>query len=245
MGFVVYFVAKTPDLTTNHAVYDIIFCFTPHILMRRTLILTVCTMTGLLCITHAWAQEAEEEKKKPSWSTGLPERASVPTMNTPASEIDKPSFEVEQPTSIEIPAADLALPDGLQQKFELPEMTIDNSTPEVIESDVEPDVEPDVEYGDFAATDSAQLNNYSWEILDMEPVKIPKSLSFSNQQVMLEISINPKGEVVKVRRVNDRTSNKILNYASSTIKKWRFSAPEAVGINGIISKTMTVALEPR
>lgn len=158
-------------------------------------------------------------------------------MNTPASEIEKPSFEVEQPASIELPETDMALPDGLQQQFVMPDMTIDNSLAEAIESEVE--------YADYTATDSAQFNNYSWEILVMEPVKTPNSLSFSNQQVMLEISINPKGQVVKVRRVNDRTSNKILNYASNTIKNWRFTAPEAVGINGIISKTMTVELVPR
>lgn len=201
--------------------------------MSNTLIIVLSAMVGLIGMTNAWAQD-NEDKKKPSWSTGLPERKSAPIINTPSSEMAKPTFEIEQPGLIELPESDLAVPAGLQQKFELPEIIIDNSASE--------DIDESVDYEDI---DLAQLHNYSWEILAMEPVKIPKTLSFSNQEVMLEISINPQGEVVKVQRVNDRTSNKILNYANTAIKQWRFKPPAAVGINAIISKIMRIELLPR
>ena len=205
--------------------------------MKSRLFFCLCTVTGLFSFSVTFAQDDVEEKKKPSWSTGLPERKSAPSMNTPSAEVEKPQFAMEQPASIDIPETDMALPAGLTQKFVMPEITIDNSAPEIDE--------PEVEYKVYTAIDSAMLNNYSWEIVEMEPVKIPKTLSFSYQEVMLEISINPQGRVVKVARVSDRTSNTILNYASKTIKKWRFKAPEDDGINGIVSKTMKVELLPR
>ena len=210
------------------------------ILMKNSLNLSLSVLVGLICSTNVFAQD--EEKKKPSWSTGLPERQVTPSLNAPAAEVEKPQFEIQQPTLIDIPEAGVTLPEGLNEKFEMPAVIIDNSlgvTEEIQQEEQQND------YADYSAADSSLLDNYQWETIEMEPVIIPKVLYFTYKEVLLEITINPEGRVIKVNRVSDRTSLGVLTYASNVIKKWRFKAPAEIGIDGNITKTMLVKLEPR
>lgn len=204
--------------------------------MNSTLII-ICLL-GLLMTGDGFAQDDNEPKKKPSWSTGLPERQVKPSMDQPEVQVDQPAIDIEQ-AEIEVERPNgLAIETEFQTDFTLPQIEISS-----IKDDED---EPQVEYEVFSAADIDSQYDYDWQIEEMRPVKIPKTLSFSYQNVMLEVSINPKGEVVKVKRVSDRTSNVILNYATQTMKKhWKFSAPEAVGITGIITKIMSVDLVSR
>ncbi len=228
--------------------------------MKRTQHCYLCLLMGLFYPLVSLAQESEEtEKKKPSWSTGLPERKTAPSMNAPVTEVGKPDFEMAEPETIEMPESDMELTDGLNNEFTMPQITIDNSLSEEVEPEPEPEpvVESkpietsDVQYEVYAATDSSVNRNsslagdYQWEIIKMKPVKVPKTLLYKAQDVMLEITINPLGEVVKVNRVDKRLSDSIFKYANHVIKKWRFEAPESAGIDSNISQTMRVELQPR
>ena len=214
--------------------------FLKSILMKNTLNFSFLMVVGLIFSTSATAQD--EEKKKPSWSTGLPERQATPNMNAPAAEVEKPQFEIQQPTFIDIPDTGITLSEGLNQNFEMPDITIDNSLNKTAEIE---QVEHQNDYAEYSAVDSTLLDKYQWETIEMEPVIIPKVLYFTYKEVLLEITINPEGKVIKVNRVSDRTSLGVLTYASNAIKKWRFKAPADIGIDGNITKEMVVKLEPR
>lgn len=183
------------------------------------------------------AQEQTTEKKKPSWSQGLPERQATPDFRKPAAPVGQPTAEINEP-EVDMPSAvDVAIDSELTPDFEMPAIEIQVAEPAADEAALE--------YQVYAASEASALNDYDWQLLEGEPVEIPKTLSFSYKEVWLEVSINPRGEVVKVQRISDRTGMVILNYASQALKNWRFSPPEAVGIDGVISKTMKIDLIPR
>lgn len=217
--------------------------------MRHLFILILSMLAGVFCPAVTFAQD-DEEKKKPSWSTGLPERHKTPSMNTPDAKVEKPLFEMDQPASIDIPESDMAFPEGLDQKFEMPEITINQSAPkepkqEEPKKEEPKKEEPKKEYAVYSDNDPFVLDQYQWETIEMEPVKIPKTLYFSHKEVLLEVTINPEGQVLKVARVSDRTPNSILSYANRAIKKWRFKAPSEHGIDGNITDIIRVELFSR
>lgn len=250
--------------------------------VMKILFLWVLMMVpGALFAQQDGAEDENENKKKPSWSTGLPERTAAPTLNKPSTNLGKPSFDVADPVKTELPSADVSFNNELSEGLKLSEIDLgsplpvakpqinqeDNnvvsfdSSPEVREEQqaAEPVIEPalvtESENIIAVAEQPAILNagnhvnrnksSYDWEILKMEPVKIPRSMSYSYQEVTLEVHINPQGEVVKVKRLNDLTSNKLLNYSTKAMKNWQFKAPADYGINEVISTALVVKLEPR
>ena len=88
-------------------------------------------------------------------------------------------------------------------------------------------------------------NGYVWEALVSEPVKIPKSLSFSYKEIQLEVHINPAGEVVKVKRLDDVTSSMLLNYSNRALKQWQFRPPAEFGIDEVLVNSLLVEMVAR
>ncbi len=216
--------------------------------------------------TESSEAEQEANKKKPSWSTGLPERKAAPSMNKPNIDLGKPDVDLDRPDLVEMPSTDVAID---RESFAIPEISIEPATPtsavppvaksssrtrrtvsfdaSAVTTEEEPEMQvEDVQPEAVAMVDnSKQLNGYDWEILKSEPIKIPKSLSFSYKDVKLEVHINPEGKVVKVKRLSDLTSNLILNYSTKTLKKWQFRPPAEFGISEVIQTNMVVDLVAR
>lgn len=233
------------------------------------------------CVLFAQQDKDEDkDKKKPSWSTGLPERTAAPTLNKPSTDIGKPDFGVAEPDNSSMPATDMSLDNELSEGFALPEITIDTNLPvasqqkttkshqavtsdssdlKVEEKTVDEAVvesqaaitEPNADISDrvsetlIGTSGNLSPADYDWELVEMVPVKIPRSMSYSYKEVTLEVHINPQGEVVTVKRMSDLTSNKLLNYSLKAMKNWRFRPPADYGIDEVISKAILVELVPR
>ncbi len=208
-----------------------------------------------------------EDKKKPSWSTGLPERQAAPTMNTPDLNVEKPQVDVGQPDVVEMPVTDMAIerPSFSMPAIEIAPVTDDANVPPAPKSssrarqannDDEPSSPVRSTINNTAQAITAGQpyqvlgeqnypNGYVWEALVSEPVKIPKSLSFSYKQIQLEVHINPAGEVVKVKRLDDVTSSMLLNYSNRTLKKWQFRPPAEFGIDEVLVNSLLVEMVAR
>lgn len=221
---------------------------------------------GLLAQQDGADQSGDEaeDKKKPSWSTGLPERQAAPTMNTPDLSVEKPRMDVGQPEVVEMPTTDLAIeqPSFSMPAIEMAPVNDDGNVPPAAKSSsrsrpVNNRTEDTSETSSQAEAvvttgrpyrllgEQNYPNGYVWEALVSEPVKIPKSLSFSYKEIQLEVHINPAGEVVKVRRLDDVTSTMLLNYSSRALKEWQFRPPAEFGIEEVLVNSMLVDMVAR
>lgn len=201
----------------------------------------------------AYAQDAvDEEKKKPSWSSGLPERKVAPVVDKPTLTLD------DEPERPEMKRSDFGFDDSTvivedyQPEFQAP---TDQSTA-MPENNVEPIQENEVETSATQALEVVEVavqasnpnkspDSYAWEVLQSEPITVPKTLYYSKKQVRLKVTINPDGEVVKLRSIRNSVPGSVVHYVRQAMKTWRFEAPSAYGISEHITKELHIPIELR
>ncbi len=190
---------------------------------------------------------AQEEKKRPSWSQGLPERQAAPQAGSPGMnrvEVKKPEFDVKP----EIEPISSGLEMELDtQAFSVPEPTIEPVTQPEQESaslnaaNRREALEQYYAGNDESANEQQQalIKQYKWAVLKTSPIQIPSDYSGSDS-LKLHIQINPKGRVVRVTRADSSIPEYVVESAEKSIKGWRFEPPKNLGIEEVIGKTFTI-----
>ena len=221
----------------------------------------------LLSLLLAGLAEAEE-KKRPSWSQGLPERTAAPSMQVP---VTKPTdFRPEAPT------VDLDVSDVLENPVMTVAEPIEQTADPVIEMADEVEVEaPEVvaETAEDSADvrllaaaeplinqperteptglipevdESLSADQYSWTIEKQLPVRVSANVFSQYNSVLLKVMINNNGEVVGVDKVIANTPDLVVQQAERSLKRWRFLAPASEGIKAsLLSRVLKVQLSAR
>lgn len=190
---------------------------------------------------------AQEEKKRPSWSQGLPERQAAPQPGKPAInpvQADTPEFDVK-PEIEPINA-------GLEMEIDTKAFAVPKPVIEPVTAPAPEDSAPSAanrrealeQYyaGEDEASDEQQqalIKQYTWSVLKTSPIQIPSDYSGSDS-LKLHIQINPKGRVVKVTRADSSIPEYVVESAEKSIKGWRFEPPGDLGIDAVIGKTFTI-----
>ncbi|MCB1584157.1 MAG: hypothetical protein R3E90_12170 [Marinicella sp.] len=190
---------------------------------------------------------AQEEKKRPSWSQGLPEREVAPQPGKPAINpvpAETPEFEIKP----EIEPINAGLEMEIDTKaFAVPKPVIEPVTTLATE-DSAPSAanrrEALEQYfaGDDEASNEQQqelIKQYKWSVLKTSPIQIPSDYKGSDS-LKLHIQINPKGRVVRVTKADSNIPEYVVESAERSIKGWRFEPPGDLGINEVIGKTFTI-----
>jgi hypothetical protein len=204
---------------------------------------------GLLLSLSSNAQD--ENKKRPSWSQGLPERQAVlkpmdsgfkpadndDTLNsTPGlATIDEPNLPsidvnlLENPVLVPEPVlvieTESLVPTASNRKAAFEQYHSNDNSAEVSSNVVNP-----------------MIAEYKWIPIKTLPIEVPAS-SDKNKQLKLVIQINPKGQVVAVDKADANISALVLQSAEKSILKWRFEPPSDLGITENISKTFDIEIE--
>lgn len=187
------------------------------------------------------------ESKRPSWSQGLPERKNQPT---PPPQIEKP---------ITKPSTNHALFRKQLENLSQQNQTLNDSTNHS-ESFTEIPLLPqqkkltsaDKNHTDFSpitVIQSTRQNkqipeHYPWEITRLTPVVVPRYWLSKYPTVMLDISINPNGQVneISVNELNPMPDS-LKTRIERSIKRWHFTAPKDYGITENIVRPFEIQLQ--
>ncbi len=210
-------------------------------------------MAGLLlCLcTTATAQ-----KKRPSWSQGLPKKNAVPTMHVPKT--DSPSFQVDTPEpGVDLPVAVIEVW-SVEPTHPEPPQTTELSTDVDVATATRQAAEPLEDQAVVASTPITlvsaasnrltvqPVNNYSWAIQRQFPIKVSPATRQHRDSLLLEVKINDQGEVLSVAAVSDDTPKSLVLQASRAMQRWRFAAPADEGITTAeLSRVLKVPLAAR
>lgn len=234
-----------------------IFFFLKFIFNMKTLIILIVLISGIASAqdntgsnsnnsVEVDTQNVNDEKKRPSWSQGLPERKTAPTaaslMSKPKSEIDfRPAQESFKPeldtTEIQLNFQPKSTND-FKVEVEPTPIEVSLSREEMRDSfyKVEDDEqEPEV-------VDSELLAQYKWQVVKVSNVEVPSDFDAS-EALNLNIHINPKGRVVKVVSEDEEVSSKAMRMIEKSIKKWRFEPPGDLGIAANINKSFNIDIQ--
>ncbi|WP_154223588.1 energy transducer TonB [Marinicella rhabdoformis] len=229
--------------------------------MRLTLI--ICLIFFCLPVFAQDSKDDEQKKQNQGGPLGLPERTSAPQLNTPVMTSDEPEVvdtSVERPdfgfdeSDLDVGGfnPDLDLTSGTEGQTESANDT-EIPTEDIGSTDVVTESEPEEEQTDVpkettedaspaVLTPVKSLDEYSWHIAQSNEISIPKTLYFSKKQVRLKVTIDPQGQVVKVRGIRNTTPRSVLNYVHQALKSWQFEPPENFGIDKNITKELVIPL---
>ncbi len=195
----------------------------------------------MLCAGCGWAfaqnddkqqEQSEEQTKRPSWSSGLPEREKPNAISRPDLSrdfeddltIDRSELGLERP-QIDVPEPDTDQQETPQQESSQQDIVAPTETPDepVSDSEIEPATESVTEQPVVAEPDpTPELEPeptpepepiaepepepvvYEWRVLEQAEVDFP-SRGVRNQingWVDVEVTLNPQGDVVSVQTVN-------------------------------------------
>ena len=230
---------------------------------------------AVVLVTVALSTMANEPKKRPSWSQGLPERQAVPSLYKP--QLEPPEFNPEQivvepptvvlpetqamPTSTQVPVADEAHAVGGKDTAseQLNEaVVVAHALPPKRQQDVRPDNEMSTDW--VSGSNERQLNiqsetsqsvliseaQYSWKLLRQNPVEVSSMLLSDTNNIQVRISVNNQGQVIGVEAVQAETPTALVQQASRAIKRWRFAEPAEEGVEAsVLSKVFEVELQRR
>jgi hypothetical protein len=208
--------------------------------MKKTVVLCL-----VLVASVGFAQE--ENKKRPSWSQGLPERQTAPQPGKPAInpvQAETPEFDVKP--EIE------PISGGLEMELDTEAFAVPKPVIEPIAASPKQPLSPKAtnrrealeQYyeGNEESTDEQQqqlIKQYKWSILKTSPIEIPSDYTGS-ESLKLHIQINPKGRVVRVTRADSTIPEYVVESAEKGIKRWRFEPPGDLGIEEVIGRTFTI-----
>jgi len=215
---------------------DLIFVtqFEDNIMKIVVLILLFASVAG-------YAQE--ENKKRPSWSQGLPERQAAMKPGDAGFKPARPGApEVDVTPDLEPMGGDLDM-ELVTEPIAVPQPVIDapvNTT----EAEITNREEAREQYFSgqaviASAEQEALIKQYKWAVLKTSPINIPSDYT-GTDSLKLHIQINPKGKVVKVTRADAGIPEYVVDSAEKSIKRWRFEPPEDMGIEEVIGRTFTI-----
>lgn len=210
------------------------------------------TIFSLLMTFVVSAQEEgqEQNKKRPSWSEGLPERQATmsPTSSMLKQETQKESVSnepvvIEKPVAptfeVELVTEPMVVPEPMTEIKVDPIATIPVNREKVREqyfSNEQPATES------LESKESHLIAQYKWKVLKTTPVEIPGK-GDENDSLKLIIQINPKGHVTRVLKGDANMPSIVLKSVEKSIRNWRFQPPSEIGITENISKTFTIDVE--
>ena len=203
---------------------------------------------GLLLTFSSNAQD--ENKKRPSWSQGLPERQAV---TKPMDSGFKPAANDDTLTSTpgltamdqpNLPSIDVNL---LENPVVIPEPVLVIETEPLVPTASNRKAAFDQYHSNESPAEAVNEINpliaeYKWIPIKTMPIEVPAS-SDKNKQLKLIIQINPKGQVVAVNKADANISALVMQSAEKSILKWRFVPPSELGITENISKTFAIEIE--
>ncbi len=212
----------------------------------------------LLTPVVAAQNKDDEDKKRPSWSQGIPERKATPKLGVPEFDPTTPEINL-QPESTAAEQTEAFSVETIAPVLEQPKPTLparpvveepaaETSTYQTQAETSPEDVTPvTVEAQPVTVSSAPQLlssgMSYDWQIVYQQPVQVPASLMADQSSVLLKISINVRGEVIDVETVQNDTPGSLLNHAKKSISRWRFVSPREQGINeAILSKVFEIYL---
>lgn len=85
------------------------------------------------------------------------------------------------------------------------------------------------------------ITAYKWTPIKTSPKNVSESFD-ANETLQLNIQIQSKGEVTRVTGVDNSIPRNVFKNAEKSILKWKFQAPEELGITEDISRTFTIDL---
>ncbi len=200
----------------------------------------------LLIPQWSWAQ-ASDEKQKPSWSQGLPERTKAPTTQPDMIDIKDPSAaandDLRPEMDLETDMSDFDL--GMDLPKAKPPVTepieavepVDTTEPQQVVV-AEPEVK--VALPEPALSDP---DEYNWRVIESHPIVIPRTYFYDKDSVKVKVTINPEGEVVRVKGSSRNLSQSVVFSVQKQLKNWRFDPPANHGITSSISKVHVLPVE--
>ncbi|MCX7554029.1 hypothetical protein OS175_09080 [Marinicella sp. S1101] len=220
----------------------------------RTTILIMSLLSGAALAQNSTQQNNDqavedkppvtEQKKRPSWSQGLPERQNAPSagslLSKPKAVIDDTPEQQAIRPELEVPEIDLGFKPKPASEFNVEPVSVDLSLSreEMRETFYESEKnEPEVE-----VVDSALLAQYKWQVIKVTEVEVPSDFDAS-KALNLNIHINPKGEVVKVVSEDSGVSSRAMRVIEKSIKNWRFEPPADLGIAANINKSFNIDIQ--
>lgn len=195
----------------------------------------------LLLVPLGLRAQASDEKQKPSWSQGLPERTKAPTTQPGMIDIKEPGavknddLRPEMDLDTDMSEFDLGM--------DLPQAkpTITGTEP-VAESKQVAVVEPEVKAVVPKAV-TTDPDEYGWQVVESYPIVIPKTYYYDKDQVKVKVTINPEGEVIRVKGSSRNLSQSVVFSVQKQLKSWRFEPPANHGITSSISKVQVLPVE--
>lgn len=224
--------------------------------IMRTTFLIIALLSGAAFAQNSTQQNNDqavedkppvnEQKKRPSWSQGLPERQNAPSagslLSKPKAVIDDTPEQQAIRPELEAPEIDLGFKPKPASEFNVEPVSVDLSLSreEMRESFYESEKdqpEPEVE-----VVDSALLAQYKWQVVKVTEVEVPNNFDAS-KALNLNIHINPKGEVIKVVSEDSGLSSRAMRVIEKSIKNWRFEPPADLGIASNINKSFNIDIQ--
>jgi len=194
----------------------------------------------------------DENKKRPSWSQGLPERQATLQPGNPSfkpadnSEPSKSEPIVSDMGKPELPDIDVGI---LTEPVVIPEpVLVIESAPVAASPKGRKEALEHYYSSEQQAEEAKQIvinplvAQYTWKPIKTSPIEIPGHINGS-ESLKLVIQINPNGKVVSVAKADSNMSSLVLQSAEKSILNWRFEPPSELGITENISKTFTIDVE--
>lgn len=222
--------------------------------MAKLMVILMLLLTGTaLAQSDDTDQQPKEETRRPSWSSGLPEREIVEPVEAPklkvdmdtSMDMDMSEFGLERP-KIELNLPDESLPQEQPVAESQSESVIEPSA-EVIEepvAEIVPEVIPEPEP---APTVVVPPPVYKWVVTERAPVDFPAVAARRQLSgwVDIEVTLNPQGDVVASEAVDYSADGRVfIDAAESSVNQWRFQPPQEQGVNDLVSNVYRIEFTP-
>ncbi|WP_154223715.1 hypothetical protein [Marinicella rhabdoformis] len=215
----------------------------------KYILVTSLVLSSAVSAQSPTDQQTTEEanKKRPSWSQGLPERQKVLKPGAPALNVDSSTR-----SDIEAPIVERVQTE--QPKFELEQLEvptfdhqIEIEAPVLDQTDTQPPQRLDARAKSQRRTlitkeDNPLHDKYQWEVVHTTPIEMPSHLN-SKGNIEVIIYIKPDGSVSKVTSRDPDVTSTMLKYVSESIQNWRFEAPNKIGISEVMSKQFAIEIK--
>jgi TonB family protein len=235
-------------------------------MLRVVLIYMLCVSGWAFAQDDDQKDQSEEQTRRPSWSSGLPEREKTETMSRPGLSrdfkdeltIDRSELGLERP-QIDTPEPVVDQQESSQQESTTPTETptepiVENQTTpvteqsEALEPETIPEPQPVVESTPEPQPEpEPEPASYEWQVIQQAEVDFP-SRGIRNQingWVDVEVTLNPQGDVVSTQTVDYSADAGIyVKAAEESLQKWIFQPPQEQGVNNLVSKVYRVDFVP-
>lgn len=204
--------------------------------------------------------KAQTDKKRPSWSQGLPERQKTVSTSQPRLSIqdESQSTDVEAPIhdniAAETPTFELEEFAPPQLKYEINQTATEqptqteentNSPHSVSGSNYRSRLSAGQRFQKRSSNKTVKNplhDEYKWQVLSTTPIGVPSHLN-NVTNLNIEIFIKPDGSVSRVSSTDPNVTSQLLKYVTESVENWQFEAPEKIGIYDEMSKNFAIEIE--